>query len=69
MKKYLLAQLTQVSAWIGLLIMLGAFIAPGSWMFFFGLFLFLTDDEALKNWTTKHAPGLTKKFEEWTRNL
>jgi hypothetical protein len=57
MKKYLLTQLSQVSAWIGLLIILSAF----------GGLLILTDDEALKGWVSRNAPWLTNKIEEWTK--
>jgi hypothetical protein len=66
MKKYLLAQLTQVSAWIGLIIIIAAFIAPREWIAVGGLALILTDDEALKGWVAKHAPWIAKKFEDWT---
>lgn len=66
MKKYLIAQLSQVSAWIGFLLILSAFIAPRYMMVLFGLALILTDDEALKSWVATKAPWLTKKINEWT---
>ena len=67
MKKYLLAQLTQVSAWIGLLIILSAFFASRTTIVIFGALLILTDDEALKGWVSRRAPWLTSKIDEWTK--
>jgi hypothetical protein len=67
MKKYLLAQLSQVSAWIGLLIILSAFFASRSTIVVFGVLLILTDDEALKGWVSRRAPWLTARIEEWTK--
>lgn len=66
MKKYILSQLTQVSAWIGILIVLGAFFAPRSYIVFFGIALALTDDAALKAWVAKRSPWIAKKLDEWT---
>ena len=67
MKAYFLAQLSQVSAWIGLLIILSAFIASRTTIVVFGLLLILTDDEALKAWVARRAPWLVAKIEEWTK--
>lgn len=66
MKKYILAQLSQVSAWIGLLIILSAFFASRSTIALFGLILILTDDAALKGWVSRNAPWLARKINEWT---
>ncbi len=67
MKKYLIAQLSQVSAWIGVLVVIGAFIAPREYIAIFGIALILTHDEALKNWVARNAPGITKWFEDLTK--
>lgn len=67
MKKYLLAQLAQVSAWIGIVIIVAAFIAPREYIAILGIALILTDDEALKGWVNKHAPGIAKWFEDLTK--
>lgn len=66
MKKYILAQLSQVSAWIGLLVILSAFFASRTTIALFGLILILTDDEALKGWVARNAPWLTRKINQWT---
>ena len=66
MKKYLLAQLSQVSAWIGFLIILSAFFASRTTILVFGVLLILTDDAALKGWVSRNAPWLTRKINEWT---
>lgn len=67
MKKYLLTQLTQVSAWIGLTLILVAFIAPREYIALLGIALILTDDEALKTWVAKRSPWLAAKIEEITK--
>jgi len=64
MKKWFLLQLTEVSAWIGFIIVLSAFFAPREYIAILGVLLIATDDVALKNWVAKHVPGLTKWFEE-----
>jgi len=69
MKKYLISQLTQISAWIGLLLVVSAFLVPRSWILVFGILLIITDDEALKGWVAKRAPWLTKKIEEISEGL
>lgn len=67
MKKYILSQLTQVSAWIGIALILMAFFAPRSYIVIAGALLILTDDEALKSWVAKRSPWLANKIEEWTK--
>lgn len=65
MKKWFLAQLTQVSAWIGAIIIVSAFIAPREYIAIFGILLIITDDEALKNWLAKRSP----KLQAWLEGL
>ncbi len=67
MIKYFLAQLAQVSAWIGLFVIIGAFVLPREYIAIGGVLLILTDDEALKGWVSKRAPGITKWFEDLTK--
>jgi hypothetical protein len=67
MKKYLLAQLFQVSAWIGLALIISAFVAPRWVILTLGVLLILTDDEKLKGWVAKHAPGINAWLEEKIR--
>ncbi|MHC5536865.1 hypothetical protein ACYOEI_01165 [Singulisphaera rosea] len=67
MKKYFLAQLSQVSAWIGFFFILSAFFASRPTILVFGGLLILTDDEALKGWVSRKAPWLVSKIEEWTQ--
>lgn len=67
MKKYLLGQLSQVSAWIGIILIFAAFLLPREYIVFLGLALILTHDEALKGWVAKQAPGITKWFEDITK--
>ncbi len=67
MKKYLISQLTQVSAWIGVCVILAAFFAPRSVIVVLGVLLILTDDEWLRAFVTKSAPKVEKKINEFGR--
>lgn len=67
MKKYLLAQLLQVSAWVGVIIFIMAFIAPREYIAIAGIALILTDDKWLQEWVAKHAPGIQKWIDEATK--
>lgn len=64
MKKWFFLQLTEVSAWLGLIIILSAFFAPREYIAILGVVLIATDDEALKAWLAKRSPGIAKWFEE-----
>lgn len=66
MKKYILTQLTQVSSWIGVLIIVMALIVPRQYIVFLGIALILVDDAALKAWIAKQSPWLAAKINEWT---
>lgn len=59
MLKYLLGQLTQMTSWIGIVLIICALIAPRWAIIVLGVILFITHDEALKGWVTKNAPGIT----------
>lgn len=67
MKKYLLAQLLQVSAWTGFAVIIAAFIAPRWFIILLGILLIFTDDEWLKSWVAKNAPGIAKWIDEQTK--
>lgn len=61
MKKYIVNQLTQISSWIGLLLILTFFWMPREYLAFIGVALFLTHDEWLKNWIVSWSP--------WVKNI
>lgn len=67
MKKYIITNLTQISFYIGLLLACSAFILPRQYIFLLGVILILLDDNILKNWVDKYAPGIKAKIEEWTQ--
>lgn len=67
MKKYILGQLTQVSFWIGIILVVAAGIVPRMYIISMGIALILTNDEALKAWVVKQSPWLAAKIEEWTK--
>jgi hypothetical protein len=57
-KKYIITQLTDVSAYIGLFIVLAAIFLPRSFIFIAGIALILTDDAWCR-----------KKMEQWSPKL
>ena len=65
--KTILARLLQVSTWVGIALIVSAFLAPRSFIVFLGLVLMFTDDETLKSVVAKCAPGVIAKLEEWTK--
>ncbi len=67
MAKWFFAQLTQVSAWIGLAVVISAVLLPREYIAILGVVLILVDDDILKNLMNKYAPSLAKKIEEWTK--
>lgn len=63
-KNWLVKQLTEVSAWIGVGIMVAAILHLSSTVFFvLGLLLLLADEEALKEVISQIAPALKSKIE------
>lgn len=67
MKKYLLARLFESTSWIGMAIIVGAFIAPRWFIILLGLILIVSGDSWLRGWIAKHAPEITAQIEEWTK--
>jgi hypothetical protein len=49
MRTFILTKLTQVSAWMGLLVVVGAFFFPRTFLVFVGLVLLLNDDTWLQS--------------------
>lgn len=60
-KTYIIAKLTQSSAWIGLTLVLGSFILPRTFIMFFGVLLILNDDAKLQSLFAK----LRANIEKW----
>jgi len=67
MKKWLFKNLTEISFYIGVAIIALAFLAPREYIALTGVLLISTDDDALKAWVAKHAPGITKWFEDMAK--
>ncbi len=67
--KYILNQLSQVSSWIGIILIAISFIAPRWAIAVFGVLLFVSNDEELKAWVAKRAPGLTKWLSDLVAKL
>lgn len=59
MLKYLLSQLTQMSFWFGILVVVLALIAPTRDLVILGFIMIFMHDDAIKAFIAKHAPGLT----------
>lgn len=64
LKKYIISQLTQLSAWLGVGTIFSAIFLPRSFIIFLGVLMILTDDNHLKDKLSKWAPDLTKKIDE-----
>lgn len=67
MKKWILLQLTEVSAWVGFIIIIATFIAPREYIAILGALLIIVDDDILKNWVAKISPKLAAKIEELSK--
>lgn len=67
LKMWLLAQLTQITAYIAVVFMFLAIFAPREYIFIIALLLLLTDDDWAMKAMKKIAPELTKKIEEWSK--
>lgn len=68
MKKYLLSRLLEPSTWIGLALILGAFIAPRWFILLVGAALIFSGDSWLKGWVSRNAPGIASAIDEWTKD-
>lgn len=60
-KSFIVSKLTQLSAWLGLITILGAFAFPRSWIVLLGAIMILTDDAKLQQFFAKRSP----KIKEW----
>lgn len=61
MRNYILNKLTQVSAWMGIIIFLGAFMLPKTIIAFIGILLILNDDAKLQSLSR----DLKAQVEKW----
>lgn len=64
MKQWFLIQITEVTAWVGLFIILGVFFAPWWVNIVFGVLLIAIDDKKATEWVQKQAPWIAKKVNE-----
>jgi len=64
LKNYIINKLTQLSAWIGLFIIIAAFFLPSAWIALAGVLLILTDDDKLQKLISKWSPSIKSIFEK-----
>lgn len=64
MKNYIIKQLTQTSAWIGLILVIGAVVMPRSWILFMGLILIITDDKNMAAFFARLSPSMKKWIDD-----
>lgn len=62
-KKYIINQLTDLSAWIGVAIIASVVFLPDSITVGLGLFLIFSSDSYLKELITKHSPKIKEILE------
>ena len=65
MKNWLKQQVTEITAWAGAAVIIGAFFLPRSFLVVLGIILIATDDKKAAEWVAKKAPGLAKAIESW----
>lgn len=63
-KAFIVNKLTQLSAWLGVIIMLGAFVFPRSWIILLGAVLVFTDDVKLQKFFSKWSPTIKEALEK-----
>lgn len=67
--KYLLNQLTQISAWFGVCVIIAALFATRGELVILGAVMLLMHDSFIKDIIAKWAPGLSKWIEETIAEL
>jgi len=67
MKKWLINQLTEPTAWLCFLFILSVIIMPDWFSILLAVAGILMDESAMKSWCAKVAPGIAAKIEEWTK--
>lgn len=64
MKDWLKKQATELTAWIGAFLIVGAFFLPRSAFIIIGIILIATDDKKASAWISEKAPWAQKKIDE-----
>lgn len=59
-KNYIINQLTQLSAWLGVGTIIAAACLPRTWIIFFGILMVVTDDHKLQEMFAKWSPSIKK---------
>lgn len=67
MKKWLINQLTEPTAWAGATLIVSILFFPDWFSIMLCVILILMDEAAMKAWCARQAPGIAAKIEEWTR--
>ncbi len=63
MKNWLKQQATELTAWIGLFMIVGAFFLPNSAFIIIGIILIATDDKKASAWIAARAPWVQNKID------
>lgn len=64
MKAWLKEQTKEVTAWTGLVLILGAFLFPRSLFVFIGIALIAIDDKKASAWVARISPWAQRKIDE-----
>lgn len=64
MFKYFLSQLTQMSTWFGIFVILFSVFTPRSWIFLLGVVMIFLKDDAVKAFIAARAPTISKWIED-----
>lgn len=63
-KTWLKQQATETTAWVGLIMIVGAFLFPRSVFVFLGIVLIAVDDNIVQNWLKKVSPTFAAWIDE-----
>lgn len=64
-KSFIINKLTQLSAWLGVITIFGAFVFPRSWIVLLGVIMILTDDMKLQKFFAKWSPKIKDSLDKY----
>ena len=67
MKKWMLSQLTEPTAWLCFAFIISVILMPDWFSILLALIGIAIDEAAMKAWCAKVAPGIAAKIDEWTK--
>jgi hypothetical protein len=69
LKKWLLTQLTEPTAWICTAVIIAVLFFPDWFVILLAVVGILLDEAAMKSWCAKVAPGIAKRVEDLIKEI